>query len=624
VYELKILNRMQSTEKASRIAIMIVSILGGVIFLQVGVRKLGSIDEPFIFGLLALFLFIVEFYPMPIWRGFTSVSFPLVYAIFVMHGLEYSIVTYAVIVLAINLMKRRPLRIVFFNPAQLIISFISSYYLGNSLFQLLPVQQISPILQGMIHITLMMTPFYIINNIIVDFILTIRPQPYTYRIWRQKSLQELNSFSVSFVYLILFYILGNQNRGEIDVVAFFFFFSPLVAVALLFSIITRLRKEKSRLKALFKISTELNKKIPTEEWVEVLKNQLPNFIEVDASTLWIKENDIFVLKFATGLSNDYVEKLKVVQQDLTEIKKITIYHDKKKDGGPASLLFDEEFRTFLYAPLVMDEEVIGLFVFGRSRTKSFYEEDLQSAATIANQLAVILKTKNLIAEQEKALILEERNRIARDIHDGVAQSLAGAVMKLETAERKFYKYPDESLHLIQDSKEKLRISLTEVRESIYALRPYPTERVGLIAAITARMKSIQKEHGLDIKLETRGGEFPLSSMVEKIIFDTFQESIQNAIKHSNATKIDVLLSYQKEHMLLKIKDDGVGFSLFQAMIRARNQPHFGILHMNEAAEKIHASLQIDSKEGAGTEITLTVPKMGIEGGLINDQTYASR
>ncbi|WP_066051966.1 GAF domain-containing sensor histidine kinase [Robertmurraya korlensis] len=619
-----ILKRMQQNEKASRIAIMVASLMGGAVFIQYGILRVSFIHDPFIFGLLTLFLFIVEFYPMPIWRGFTSISFPLVYAIFVMQGLEFVVVTYAVVVLVINVIKRRPLRIVFFNPAQLIISFVLAYYLGSSFYTLLPVNHLSPIIQGMIHIAFMMTPFYLINNTIVDFILTIRPQPYTYKIWRQKSYQELNSFLVSFVYLTLFYILGNQNRGEIDAVAFFFFFSPLVAVALLFSIITRLRKEKFRLKALFNISTELNKKIPTEDWIEVLNKQLPNFIEVDASSLWIKENDFFRLKFSTGILIDQVERVEAAQSDLNYIRKLTIYHDRKKEGGPAAYLFDEEVRTFLYAPLMMDEEVVGLFIFGRSRTKSFSEEDLQSAATIANQLAVILKTKQLIAEQEKAVILEERNRIARDIHDGVAQSLAGAVMKLETAERKFYKMPDESLHLIQDSREKLRISLKEVRESIYQLRPYPTERVGLIAAITSRIQSLTLEHSLNIQLETRGGEYPLSSMVEKIIFDTFQESIQNAIKHAKASKIEILLSYQKEHMLLRVKDNGVGFSLFQAMIKARNQPHFGILHMNEAAENIHASLQIDSKEGEGTEITLTVPKMGIEGGMVNDQAYASR
>ena len=102
-----------------------------------------------------------------------------------------------------------------------------------------------------------------------------------------------------------------------------------------------------------------------------------------------------------------------------------------------------------------------------------------------------------------------------------------------------------------------------------------------------------------------------------------KELLENAID-AEATKIDILISYQKEHVLLKVKDNGNGFSLFQAMIKARNHPHFGILQMNEGAERIQASLQVDSKEGAGTEITLTVPRMGIEGAIIHDKAYAGR
>ena len=108
-----------------------------------------------------------------------------------------------------------------------------------------------------------------------------------------------------------------------------------------------------------------------------------------------------------------------------------------------------------------------------------------------------------------------------------------------------------------------------------------------------------------------------------MLFDTCSESLQNCIKHTNATNIDILLSFQTEHILLKVKDNGKGFSLFQAMIKAQNQPHFGILQMNDASDKINASLQIDSKEGSGTEITLTVPKMGLEGGFIDDQAHVS-
>ncbi|WP_026572604.1 GAF domain-containing sensor histidine kinase [Bacillus sp. UNC438CL73TsuS30] len=615
---------IQKKEHFARISLMAVSIIGWWIVFQFGILQLTVPREMLILGLLVLFLFIVEFYPLPVWKGNTTISFPIVYAIMVMHGIACTLVCYAFVVFFVNLIKRRPLRIVFFNPAQLVGSLYLGYLVSSLITRLFPSENISVVEQGIIHFSLLMAFFYVINNLIVDFILLVRPQAYYLGAWKQKTIQELKSFLISYIYLILFNVLGHQNRGEIDVFSVFFFYAPLVSIGLLSSIIAKLKKEKARLKALFSISSELSKKIASPDWLRFLAENLQEFIEVDAWILWKRQNGIWRLRFAAGLANDDLELDEDTIKSLNQMKQLALYHHVKDDGGPAKDFFDKEVRSLVYAPLIFEEELVGMFVFGRSRTKSFSEEDMESAATLANQLAVLIKTKWLFAEQEKRLILEERNRIARDIHDGVAQSLAGAIMNLETAHRKFTKMPEDSLRLMVESTAKLRGSLKEVRESIYALRPYPTERVGLHSAMSTKIEAIQKETSLAIYLEKRGPEYQLSPMVEKIIFDIFQESTQNAVKHAEASEIDILVSYQKENILLKVKDNGKGFSLFQAMIKARNHPHFGILHMNEAAEKIQATLQVDSKEGAGTEITLTVPRMGIEGGMMSDKAYASR
>jgi signal transduction histidine kinase len=616
--------KLQKKERRARTFLLMISIIGWTAIFQFGFLQFEQPQHIPIFILLVIFLAVVEYFPIPVWRGFTTISFPIVYAIYVMQGIEVTVSVYALVVFFCYLLKRRPLRIVFFNPAQLALSLLIAYWTANTFFPMLVPSETSKIVSGILYVSFMIFPFYLVNNLMVDFILAIRPQPYTFASWKQKNLQEWNSFAVSYIYLILFHVVGNQNRGEIDAIAFFFFFSPLVGLALLSSSIVRLKKEKARLKALFKMSSELNKIMPSKEWVSFLQNSLDEFMDVDASILWVCEDGEWVRKFSMGLTVGQNPLSVTTINSFEKMKQLTIYHNTKKDSGPCVDCFDKDILSCLYAPLLIEDEIVGMFVFGRSRTRSFNEEDIQSGATLANQLAIVIKTKILFAEQEKRLILEERNRIARDIHDGVAQSLAGAVMKLETAERKFSKVPEEALKLIQESNEKLRISLKEVRQSIYALRPYPTERVGLISAMNSRILMLQKEHELEVQFETRGTEYTLSPMVEKIIFDIFQESIQNALKHAKASAVDILLSYQSEHILLKVKDNGLGFSLFQAMIKARNHPHFGILQMNESAERIQASLQIDSKEGEGTEINLTVPRMGIEGGNEYDQAYASR
>ncbi|RFB17346.1 histidine kinase [Bacillus sp. HNG] len=568
--------------------------------------------------LLTVFLAITEYYPIPLLRGSTSISFPFIFVMYELFGVSYPIIIYAVIALAINILHQRPLRLVLFNPAQLTLSvFLAEYILSHT-----DVDQIltssSDFFSGFSTYLLFLCFFFIINNFIVDIVLLVRPQPYTFYLFKNKSLTELSNVGISLLYGAMMFYLGGRT---IDEFSLFFFFSPLVAVSLLYSVISTLRNEKRRLNALFAITTGVNKKIHSPEWIDTFKNTFSQIVDVQALMLWVKENDVWKILYFDGRVTPKDELSGEALARFDGKKQPIVYQDRVKKLGPIDEYFKKDMKAFVYSPMVVEEETIGMLVVAKSRSRSFEEDEIHSIATLSNQLAVAVKTRFLIEEQEKRIILEERNRIARGIHDGVAQTLAGAVMKLETAERKFKSHPDETRRLIRESMDKLRLSLREVRESIYELRPYPTERVGLSVAIKKRIEMIKSEYSIHFSFDIRGQEVPLSPMVEKELFDIFQESLQNTIKHAQATKIEILLSYQKEHIILKIKDNGVGFSLFQAMVKAQNNPHFGILNMNDAAEKINATLQIDTKEGQGTDITLTVPKMGLEGGSTVDQAY---
>lgn len=612
----------QRREKYSKLFMNSISLIGWILVLFSFV-KLEPPGEPIVLALLFLFLLISEYYPMPVWRGQTAITFPVVYVLFLLYGFSYTAIAYAGAVLIVNLIHQRPLRTVFFNPAQLVLSFYAAAVTLPLIKPLMEKMALTPIFQGIFEYIILLAVYVVINNLIVDLVLFIRPQNYSFKTWKHKTITELNSAAISLIYGITLYVVGSQNRGEIDVFAYFFFFSPLVGISLLSATIARLRREKNRLKLLFSITTELNQMLPSQDWLSALRGSFNELIGAEASLLWIKRDGDWELSFKDGRTLRDCKLPPAAFDEFEEMRHPVIYNDRQRDGGAAADCFDDDVKAFVYSPLVIENETIGMFIIARSRTKSFQDDDVQSIATLANQLAVIIKTRMLFTEKEKRIVLEERNRIARDIHDGVAQTLAGAVMKLETAGKKFNKNPDETRKLVDESVLGLRESLKEVRESIYALRPYPTERATLAEAILRKIEAVQKEYQEVIEFEIRGQEQELSPMVEKVLFDTFQESLQNAIKHSQASKIEILLSYQSEHILLKIKDDGSGFSLFQAMLKARNQPHFGILQMNDAAEKINASLQIDSKEGSGTEVVITVPRMGIEGGSIDDQAHAS-
>lgn len=610
------------TERPARLYIYSISILG---WFLVGIQayQIETSVNPWIYGLLLIFLAICEYYPMPIWKGFTTISFPVIYVLYYIYDLPIAVLSYALVIVIVNIIERRPFRIVCFNPAQLVLSFSMAKWISTILISTL-MGITHSVVSNFAELLILSILFYIFNNLFVDLVLLLRPQPYPFHVWKQKIVYELISVGISFIYCCLFLILGNQNRGQIDVFSFFFFFSPLVGFALLSSSIVRLRKERSRLKALFSLTSTLNKLLPTKEWVDALKVNFHELIDVEGIILWINEDNKWKNSYQEGKIQSDEPLSKEVIQLFERLKRPLIISDSKKETNPASGYFTKDLRSFVYAPLVIDQETVGVFAIARSRTKSFNHEEVQAIATLANQLAVIIKTRLLIEEKEKRSLLEERNRIARDIHDGLAQTIAGVLMKLETAQRKWDNSPDETLHLVSDCMGQLRGSLKQVRQSIYALRPYPTERVGLQSAIKQRIKAFERESGLAFSFEERGISESLSSMLEKILFDTFQESIQNILKHAKATKVDILLSYQKERILLRIKDNGCGFSLLEAMMKAQKEPHFGILQMNDSAEKIGASLQIDSKTGLGTEISLIVPKLSLEGSFEHDQTNVGR
>ena len=567
------------------------------------------VSAPVEFIFLLVFLAICELYPMPVPKGFSTLTFPVLYMIYVVYGIEITVVSYFLVVFVVNLLHRRPIRIIFFNPAQLVLSlylahlalqFIKPFFLTGSI-----------IVEGIVGFILLIICFYLLNNLIVDLVLILRPEKYTFKLWKQKGKGELISFTISFIYGVLMHILGSQNRGEIDIASYFFFFSPLVALSLLSSIIVRLRNEKNRLKSLFDFSSELNKAIPNKDR-EKINALLKEYIVGDDCILLLKQEEE---KWNITSIRGSIEEDNIDMEKMEAVRELLVFDSNYQSKGPLRDSFSPSVKAVIYAPLLIDEELVGCLIVTKTRTKSFTVEEITTIATIANQLAIFFKTRILFSEKEQRVLLEERNRIAHDIHDGIAQTLAGAVMKLDASLKKIQTNTPEAIQLIEDSSNNLRKSLRDVRDSIYALKPYPTEQLGFLQAVEKKVSQLNRDPSLQMKIDfhIRGEKIFLSSMTEKIMFKVFQESMQNCIKHALATKVNILLSFQADHVVLKISDNGIGFSLYGAMMKAMEEPHYGILQMNDAAEKIGAILQIESKENEGTNIILKVPKMGLEG-----------
>ncbi|MGO1060927.1 GAF domain-containing sensor histidine kinase [Planococcus sp. FY231025] len=570
------------------------------------------VRDPYELLFLIAFIFIAEYFPMPFQKGNSSLTFPIVYLAYLLYGIEITSVLYFSAVLFTTLINQRPLRIIFFNPAQLVLSL----FLADKITTwAVPQLGLTDSALSIFFLLLFIGSFYLINNGIVDIVLLLRPEKYTFSTWLQKSRAELFSFSISMVYGMLLHYLGNQNRGDGDILSYFFFLSPLIFLAIISSVIIRLSADKLRLKALFHFSSELNKAIPISGWENEIKGLIKEVVSYEESYLLTRdEKGNWNLAIADG--DLALSKEAAVAAALDQVKSTTVYNKSDIHLSPLAQHFNPAIQSAVFAPLIFENELVGCLIMAKTRTNSFIVEDVHSISTIANQLAIFLKTQMLFSEKEQRILLEERNRIAHDIHDGIAQILAGAVMKFDAAAKKIHSHPQDAQWLVNDSNNILRGALQEIRDSIYALRPYPTEQHGLYMAIKNKIEELNRDKALDLDItfESRGIQPKLNLVAEKAIFSIIQESLHNCIKHACARKVGILLNYQRDQILLTVKDDGIGFSLYEAMTAAMKEPHYGILQMNEDAEKVGAAFQIESSKNNGTEIFVRIPKAGFKGG----------
>ncbi|WP_163970558.1 sensor histidine kinase [Oceanobacillus halotolerans] len=198
---------------------------------------------------------------------------------------------------------------------------------------------------------------------------------------------------------------------------------------------------------------------------------------------------------------------------------------------------------------------------------------------------------------------EERRKLSREIHDGPAQMLANILLRSELVDRTFRQgSTEEALQEIKSVRKMIRSSLYEVRRIIYDLRPMALDDLGLIPTIKRYVDTIAEYNGIDISFAPLGKQERLSSRYEVPLFRLIQESIQNAIKHAEATFVKVKLEICNQYITVIVKDNGKGFDPDE-----KKEKSFGIIGMRERVEMLEGELSIDSTIGKGTSVIIKVP-----------------
>jgi two-component system sensor histidine kinase DegS len=200
------------------------------------------------------------------------------------------------------------------------------------------------------------------------------------------------------------------------------------------------------------------------------------------------------------------------------------------------------------------------------------------------------------------IIEEERMRIARDMHDGPAQSMANLVLQAEILERLIQRDPALVVKELADFKDGVRAVLEDTRRLIFDLRPMTLDDLGLVPTLRKFVKEYGDKAGVNAQLRVMGEEVRLPGSYEPTLFRIVQEALNNARKHAGARNVEVLINFQRNAVSAVIRDDGVGMNLAQVEARLESNKNLGLISMRERAELEKGSLEIRSELGKGTEI----------------------
>jgi len=200
------------------------------------------------------------------------------------------------------------------------------------------------------------------------------------------------------------------------------------------------------------------------------------------------------------------------------------------------------------------------------------------------------------------VIEEERMRIARDMHDGPAQSMANLVLQAEILERMIERDPARLTAELADFKSSVRNALEEIRQLIFDLRPMTLDDLGIVPTLRKFIKEYGDKFGLQARFNVVGDERRLPPNLENAVFRIVQEALTNIHKHARARTAEIALNLQPNRVLAVIKDDGVGFDVAAVQATLHKRRNFGLLSMRERTELEKGQLEIKSHAGRGTEV----------------------
>jgi nitrate/nitrite-specific signal transduction histidine kinase len=269
----------------------------------------------------------------------------------------------------------------------------------------------------------------------------------------------------------------------------------------------------------------------------------------------------------------------------------------KLDPNSRLALATKQFNAFLSVPLIVEGDVFGDITLFYSHARTFSEEDVQLAMNFARQTGLAIENAQFRDRMQRAAVLEERSRLARDLHDSVTQTLFSATLIAEVLPRLWDRDQEHGQARLQELRELTRGALAEMRTLLLELRPKALFEAPLPELLEQLSESTVGRARIPVELEIVGS-CPIPDDTKVALYRIAQEALNNVVKHSNADTASIKLICQPDQVLLSIRDNGSGFDPEKV-----SSDHLGLSIMKERSDQLDITLDIMTSPEKGTEIT---------------------
>jgi two-component system NarL family sensor kinase len=377
-----------------------------------------------------------------------------------------------------------------------------------------------------------------------------------------------------------------------------------------------LRRLNHELSVLNTIARELNRSVNLSETLEFTLSQVAELLDVRTGWIWLLSDDSSEPYLAASqnlppaLANDprrmdgagYCYCLDTYEKgDLSGAANVNVLTCSRLKG-----LVDgtDGLRYHASIPLYAQDKKLGVMNVASPDWRSLSPEDLQLLYTIGDLLSIAVERARLFAQSTQLGAAQERNRLAREIHDTLAQGLTATALQLESADALLDAGSDaeQAREPLQRALSLTQSNLEEARRSVLDLRAAPLEERPLSEALRTLLERWESETGVNVVFRVVNGTLPLSPRVETALYRICQEALNNVARHSGAGRVTVRLVATPEQVLLTVEDDGRGFDASEV-----HEGRYGLVGMNERARTLGGDLDVRSSPSAGTRVEVTVP-----------------